>query len=92
MISNHKPDFYIENCWNVLFIGRHGVGKTSIVKEAFAGNGLSYRYYSASTMDPWVDLVGVPEEKTNGDGEIYLELVRRDCNRQGHDQGCLARA
>lgn len=47
--------------YNVLFEGRPGVGKTSIIHEAFTKNGLKYKYFSASTMDPWTDLVGIPK-------------------------------
>lgn len=76
MIKAENLDFWIQNHYNVLFVGEHGVGKTSIVKEAFERNNLKWRYYSASTMDPWVDLVGVPKEKRSDDGESYLDLVR----------------
>lgn len=59
-----KLDFWVKDSLNVLFVGRHGVGKTAIVKETFESHGLNWRYFSASTMDPWVDFVGVPREKT----------------------------
>ncbi len=67
---------FIKHDYNVLFIGRHGVGKTTMVKEAFDKSGLSWKYFSASTMDPWVDFVGVPRERLDEDGEPYLDLVR----------------
>lgn len=57
--------------FNVLLTGRHGVGKTAIVRECFNNLGWNWKYFSASTIDPWVDLVGVPKEK-NG----VLELIR----------------
>ncbi len=59
------------NGFNVLLVGGHGVGKTAMVKEVFDGLGWTWKYFSASTIDPWVDLVGVPKEK---DG--VLELIR----------------
>jgi hypothetical protein len=59
------------NGFNVLLTGRHGVGKTAIVRECFNNLGWNWKYFSASTIDPWVDLVGVPKEK-NG----VLELIR----------------
>ena len=68
-----KIEFWIENSQNVLFIGRHGVGKTAIVKDAFERRSINYRYFSASTMDPWVDFVGVPKEKTEN-GFIALRM------------------
>lgn len=71
-----KLDFYIANNLNVLFRGKHGVGKTSLVVSAFQKHNLKHRIFSAATMDPWVDFIGVPKEVKNGDGKSYLELVR----------------
>jgi len=59
------------NGFNVLLKGGHGVGKTAMVQEVFDKMGWVWKYFSASTIDPWVDLVGVPKEK---DG--VLELIR----------------
>ena len=51
---------------NVLITGAHGVGKTSIIKQVFEENGLvlneSWLYFSGSTLDPWVDFIGIPKE------------------------------
>lgn len=74
-----KLDFWIQNGLNVLFIGHPGVGKTAIVREAFDRNKLKWQYFSASTMDPWVDFIGVPKEtkkEYNGVEIPILELVR----------------
>jgi hypothetical protein len=76
MIKDEKLDFWIEHGYNVLFVGKHGVGKTSIVKDAFERHNLNWKYFSASTMDPWVDMIGVPKEKTDAGGNNYLDLVR----------------
>lgn len=76
MISEQNLDFWIKNGYNVLFKGKHGVGKTSIILEAFKKHNLSWQYFSAATMDPWVDFVGVPKERTTNDGKSYLDLVR----------------
>ena len=76
---NLKPnnfDFWIENNLNVLLRGKHGVGKTAMVVDAFERNNLKYKYFSASTMGPWVDFIGVPKEKTDENGNSYLDLVR----------------
>ena len=70
-----------EKGFNVLFSGKHGVGKTAVVEMIFnkvfgskdEGN---WVYFSAATMDPWVDLIGVPREQQNEKGESYLGLVR----------------
>jgi hypothetical protein len=81
-IFRSKLDFWIEKNLNVLFIGKHGVGKTATVEAAFQRNNLNYKYFSASTMDPWVDFIGVPKEKTT-DGvpdsfKIVKDLARLD--------------
>lgn len=80
MINDEKLDFWFKNNRNVLFVGKHGCGKTSLVKGCFERNGLihgeTYLYFSASTLDPWVDLVGVPKESTLADGTPCLSLIR----------------
>lgn len=73
----NKLGFWIKNNLNVLFIGKHGVGKTAMVKQAFEEAKLNWRYFSASTMDPWVDFVGVPKEKSEGKfGSDQFEVIR----------------
>ena len=76
MVRPEKLDFWIKNNYNVLMVGRHGTGKSTIVIEAFNRAGLKWQYFSASTMDPWVDFIGVPKEVQRKDGSSYLELVR----------------
>ena len=75
MISDAKLEFWIKHNLNVLFVGRHGVGKTATIKQAFDRAGLRWKYFSAATMDPWVDFIGVPKER-EVDGIQYLDLVR----------------
>lgn len=74
-LRDDKLDFWIEKGYNVLFVGKHGVGKTAMITNAFNRAGLKWKYFSASTMDPFVDFVGVPKEKTEN-GLHYLDLVR----------------
>lgn len=76
MISTVNLNFWIKNNYNVLFRGKHGVGKTATILQAFALNNLKFQYFSASTMDPWVDFIGVPKEKIDENGNSYLDLVR----------------
>lgn len=76
MITDEKFDFWIKNKLNVLFIGEHGIGKTAQVVNAFNRNKLNWLYYSVPTMDPWVDMVGIPKEVEGEDGTKYLDLVR----------------
>lgn len=75
-MTDNKLDFWIQNNYNVLFIGKHGVGKTARIVEAFNRNKLKWKYFSASTLDPWVDFVGVPKETKDPNGNTYLDLVR----------------
>lgn len=75
-ISEQNLMFWIKNNLNVLFKGKHGVGKTSMILEAFDKNKLKWQYFSAATMDPWVDFVGVPKERIDANGKSYLDLVR----------------
>lgn len=66
---------YLSLNYNVLFIGLHGVGKTAIVKEVFESMGYRWRYYSCPTLDPWVDLVGIPRVVGDGDN-AHIKLVK----------------
>jgi hypothetical protein len=69
-------DFWIKNNLNVLMEGKHGCGKTTQIIEAFERAGIKWRYFSAATLDPWVDLIGVPKEVKDENGISYLELIR----------------
>ena len=45
---------------NVLLEGTHGTGKSSMVLLVTRELGLTMKYFSASTLDPFADLVGIP--------------------------------
>lgn len=75
MIPEKDLKYWIDKHLNVLLVGLAGVGKTSIIKQAFEEKGWNWLYFSAATMDPWVDFVGIPKEK-HENGIDYLELVR----------------
>jgi len=75
MIPEKDLKYWIDKHLNVLLVGLAGVGKTSIIKQAFEEKGWNWLYFSAATMDPWVDFVGIPKEKSEN-GIDYLELVR----------------
>lgn len=74
-VNDQLLDQMIGVGFNVMFHGKHGVGKTHMVLDAFQRNGLNFMYFSASTMDPWIDFIGVPREQEDADG-MFLELVR----------------
>lgn len=48
------------NGMNVLLDGPHGQGKSSCIRAVATELGLSVKYFSASTLDPFADLVGIP--------------------------------
>lgn len=76
MSLEKKLDFWIKNNYNVLFRGKPGCGKTAMITEAFTNAGLKWKYFSTSTMDPWVDFIGVPKEIKDENGNSHLELIR----------------
>lgn len=76
MITDSKMKFWIDNNLNVLFIGHAGVGKTARVKKAFDESGLKWLYFSAATLDPWVDFIGIPKESQDEKGNKFIELIR----------------
>lgn len=76
MINQSKLDLYLKNGLNVLLEGAHGVGKTEVIKSVFNNNKLKWKYFSASTMDPWVDFIGVPKTVKDENGMEILDLVK----------------
>lgn len=78
ILDNELLKLYASNGFNVLLAGRHGVGKTAIIKDVFSSTfGVdNWAYFSASTMDAWVDFVGVPKAVTRPDGMEVIELIR----------------
>lgn len=66
---------FIDNDMNVLISGPHGVGKSAIAKAAVAQLGYKCAMFTGSTMDPYLDLVGIPKT-VEKDGRDNLELIR----------------
>lgn len=72
-----KLKFYLKHNQNVLLEGRAGTGKTTIISQVFNeefGEG-NWLYLSGSTMDPFIDFVGVPREEKDDKGNHYLDFV-----------------
>lgn len=67
-----KLKFAAANGWNVLLKGSHGIGKSSIITQAIESQGLKLKYFSASTLDPWTDLVGIPVKDDDG----YIQYIK----------------
>ena len=63
-ISIPKLQSYIGAELNVLVKGQAGTGKTAMLNRACANLGWRMKYYSASTLDPFADLVGIPVPDT----------------------------
>lgn len=59
-INTSKIKNYIDAGLNVIISGPSGTGKTAMITEATESLGLKTKYYSASTLDPFADLVGIP--------------------------------
>ena len=77
ILDSDKLDQWIKFKLNVLFKGKHGVGKTSIIIKAFKRAGLRYAYFSGATMDPHVDFLGIPVKVHNSKtGKEYIKLLR----------------
>lgn len=68
--------YFIDQNLNVLFSGRHGVGKTARVLDIWRENKIKYLYFSASTLDPFLDFVGIPKEHIDEDGHRYIDYIR----------------
>jgi hypothetical protein len=66
----NKLDQYFKLGKNVLLEGRHGTGKTSLITEIFSKNCKNWLYFSGSTLDPWVDFIGVPKEVKKGNNYV----------------------
>jgi hypothetical protein len=66
----NKLNQYFKLGKNVLLEGRHGTGKTTLVTEVFSQNCKNWLYFSGSTLDPWVDFVGVPKEIKKGNDYV----------------------
>lgn len=76
LVNISKLRNYLNNKINVMLIGTHGVGKTEIIRQVFNGAGLNWRYFSAATMDPWVDFIGVPRSVEREGKTDVLKLVK----------------
>ncbi|MFA7407698.1 MAG: MoxR family ATPase [Anaerolineaceae bacterium] len=64
---------------NVIMTGKHGVGKTAVIKkvfeEVFGAHREKWMYFSASTLDPWVDVIGIPKNYTRPDGKEVFGII-----------------
>lgn len=65
--------------YNVMIEGYHGIGKTEIITKTFnhvfGEKNKDWLYFSASTLDPWVDFIGIPKNYTNANGEEVFKII-----------------
>lgn len=59
-VSVASLEKYMDGRFNVLLTGESGTGKTMMTLAAADKLGLSVKYYSSATLDPYADLVGIP--------------------------------
>ena len=67
-INVNKLSDWLGKGLNVLLVGSHGVGKTSLILETFRTKlGTNWAFFNGATTDPWTDLIGIPAiNKQNG--------------------------
>lgn len=75
MINREDLDFWFKNNLNVALVGHRGVGKSSIILDAWKRLGIMGKYFNGPTMDPFVDLIGVPRAAEDEQGE-YLHFIK----------------
>jgi len=75
MLDSRKLKSWLDARLNVLVEGKHGVGKTTIILDAFREAGLRYAYFSGSTLDPFIDFVGIPVKVETSNGN-YIDCIR----------------
>lgn len=63
-----------QNNRNVLLKGEAGIGKTHLVMDIANVMGLKMKYFSASTLDPFADLIGIPVPDQENEKVKYLRL------------------
>jgi hypothetical protein len=65
-----------------MLIGRHGVGKTTIVKDLAEKLDVEFKYYSSATLDPYSELIGIPVPDTDHREQKNVDYFRpKDLNR-----------
>jgi hypothetical protein len=63
-----------KNNRNVILMGEAGIGKTHLVMDVAASLGLKVKYFSAATLDPFADLIGIPIPDSDRERIKYLRL------------------
>lgn len=72
ILKDADLDRFVDASFNLMIIGSHGTGKTERVLNCLQRNQLNYVYFSGSTLDPWIDFIGIPSK---GEGGV-MEFIR----------------
>ncbi len=72
--TDSELDNLAKNNQNLLLIGEAGSGKTARMLACMERNKIKFRYFSTPTMDPFLDLRGIPKEVTV-DGKPTLDFI-----------------
>jgi len=78
LINSQKLEDWITRGKNILFIGERGVGKTAAVRQAFDKLGMKYLYLPGSTLDPYLDFVGLPKIQETEAGADLRFIHRKE--------------
>ncbi len=82
-MSDAEMDKFFDSGANVLVVGLHGTGKTSSMEACLKRKNVPYLKYCGSTMEPYLELVGVPVASKDTKGP-FMEMVQRkeirDCS------------
>jgi len=70
ILKDSDLDKFVEANYNLMIIGSHGTGKTERVLNCLKKHNLNYVYFSGSTLDPWIDFIGIPTKGNSGDMEF----------------------
>jgi len=61
----------------VLVLGESGVGKTTMIENEAAKFGLKVAYFNAATLDPYIQLIGIPYVTKDQRGNDCLHFIRK---------------
>lgn len=70
-----KMDFWASRNHNILLRGLHGVGKTMGAISYLEAKGIKYKYFSCSTLNPWLHFIGIPDKKIDDNGNAHIEFI-----------------
>ena len=70
ILKDSDLDKFVKADYNLMVIGAHGTGKTERILKCLEKNKLNFVYFSGSTLDPWIDFIGIPTKGVSGEMEF----------------------